>query len=268
MVAIFSIKPVPVFNIKPTAVRCIAAWLTLIVAAICAAGSVQAHPMPDTQIFVARNAQGITFVIRIPMDDVRLALPSGDAQALSPDIAKTGVLSGQDIRILRRYMTEHMALLVNGQMLPLAIHGIEIARDHDADVGDYTQLVVDAQASLTRPVSAALAYDAVIHRIANHRAIVRKEDGTIMGVIRYSLADKKVAPLPLAGLSETAENGAKGASATQTGPSIQKTGSARADGRNSDGWTWPSSWPAPSVIVGVVIVLLISGGYMVAWRKR
>jgi hypothetical protein len=49
-----------------------------------------------------------------------------------------------------------------------------------------------------------LSYDAIMHRVANHRAFVSGARGGSLGVIWYKLATKTVEPLPLAPQPATA----------------------------------------------------------------
>ncbi|MEZ5743213.1 MAG: hypothetical protein R3D89_05645 [Sphingomonadaceae bacterium] len=155
------------------------------------AAPLQAHPMPDTEITVGRNAQTLNLVIKLPMSELMLALPPHyprDAKALI----------GSNQRDLRAYFAAHTRLLAHGgRTVPVTIGSIRLNREHDPDVGNYAELEVRATARIAGHVPLSLVYDGVLHRVANHRAIVRDRAGRLLGVIRFSLAAKAATPLPL-----------------------------------------------------------------------
>lgn len=158
-----------------------------------AVDTLHAHPMPDTEITVARAAQVVNLTIRVPMSDLLAALP--------PRVSRNPrTLLGGGQRELRAYFAAHTRLVTRqGATLPITIGAVRMHRERDPSVGDYAELEVMAAARIGRDVSLSLAYDGVLHRIANHRASVRDGNGRLIGVIRYSLAAKRAAALPLSG---------------------------------------------------------------------
>lgn len=175
----------------------------MLLAAVMMPVAAGAHPMPDSEIIVARGPTRVDFTIRVPMDDLLLAMKDDpaaaglprDADALLAQEQAGGGKDGQGV--LKAYLAGHMALEVDGKHSPLTIDAVRRVSDSDADVGHYSELEVAAHGDVAGNIAAQLAYDLVLGRIANHRALVSEPGGTAIGVIRYSLADKKAEALSL-----------------------------------------------------------------------
>jgi len=163
----------------------------LYVIPLLASARVLAHPMPDTEIVVGRDATTVALDIRLPFHDLLLASPPG-----LPRDARTLLAGNQPS--LRSYFAAHTRLLGPADRpVPVTIGTIRLHQDHGADVGAYAELEVRAVARVDAHVRIRLAYDAILHRIANHRALVRDHRGRPIGTIRYSLASRRASPLAL-----------------------------------------------------------------------
>ncbi len=147
--------------------------------------------MPDTQITVSRSADRIALRIRVPAADLRLALPQ-------PTPRDAGQLIAKHRALLLRYFTAHMRLVKRGnQSVPIRFESIRIHADHDHHVGQFAQIEFRGSARVAATTQLRLNYDAILHRVANHRARVTDATGRPIGTIRYSLATKRANPLPL-----------------------------------------------------------------------
>lgn len=154
-------------------------------------GAALAHPMPDTQIIVARSVDRVRLTIEVPLEDLRLALAGGS-------LPTPFALDGDTERRLRAYFAEHTRLTTGAEIaLGATIDAIRLARHRDHDVGLYEELEIVASAPAKPTDALMLHYDGVLHQVANHRAIVNDTRGRRIGVIRYSLARKRTAPLAL-----------------------------------------------------------------------
>lgn len=147
--------------------------------------------MPDTEIVVERTAEELRLTIRAPLSDLALAMPLAGLDA-------DDRLDPQERAALEAYVKRHAALRsVEGTTYPIAIDAIAIVATRHSDVGNYRELDLRASSSVggTKPLT--LAYDGIIHRIANHRALVSSASGRPYGVIRYSLAVQDTNPVTL-----------------------------------------------------------------------
>lgn len=156
----------------------------LAVAALSQGVPVMAHPMPNSEVTVARGAQTVNLVIRVPLPELMLALP-----LQSPRDAKS--LLSDDQRALQSYFAAHTRLLtMRGAAIPVTIGSIRLHQERNPDVGNYAELEVAASARIGGSARLSLAYDGVVHRIANHRVMVRDLAGRPLGTVRYNLSTK------------------------------------------------------------------------------
>lgn len=147
--------------------------------------------MPDTQITVARNARALAFIAQVPLSELLLTLPPE-----MPNDAR--LLLGNNMSVLRAYFVRHVHLSTgDGVRVPLAIRSIRLNRERDANVGSYAELQVTITALIGGQVPVSLAYDAVLHRVANHRALVTDSSGRSIGTVRYRLRTKSATPIGL-----------------------------------------------------------------------
>lgn len=161
-----------------------------------------AHPMPNTEIAISIGAGSAVFEIAIPEPELRLALP--------PAWGRTGDLLAEPQRTqLARYFDAHFAVLTDtGVAVPHVIQSISRWQAGTPDVGEYQELrvriVVPATAGFD-PRSFSLRYDAVIHQVPNHFALVYldRDFGTgrishalpvEVGVIRYDFRNDRIPP--------------------------------------------------------------------------
>lgn len=165
-----------------------------------------AHPMPNTVILVSLDDAGLTLDIAVPMPELLLALPSSFAKDAE-------LLGGPQQPLLASYFRTHLAILSSdGTAQRFAIESFDLSSAADDGVGRYQELRLRVRVPGTQtfnPRNFTLAYDAVIHQVPNHYALVQvsqdfrtgllpSERATELGVIRLDFARNKTAPLPIA----------------------------------------------------------------------
>ena len=164
--------------------------------ALLVALSATAHPMPNTEILVSIDDSGAAFEIAVPAPELRLALPREwprDADLLV-EPRRSMVL---------RYFSEHFAVQSgDGPVARPQVDSITSWRASDPDVGEYEEIRLRLHVPAGNgfdPGSFELHYDAVIHQVPNHFALVRIDQGTpearegelrsvSLGAIRYDFA--------------------------------------------------------------------------------
>jgi hypothetical protein len=157
--------------------------------------NIYAHPMPNSEISIRLDETIITLEIKLPVPELVLALP------------KTVEVTDKNIE---SYFREHLKILSkDGVSQDYKIASLKIEKSVDEFVGEYRELnllvEVDVNAEFN-PRDFRLEYDAVIHQVPNHFAIVKitqdfnngilsEEKAVAVGVIRYDFANNKVPPI-------------------------------------------------------------------------
>lgn len=176
---------------SPHARRRTSALLGALLALFSAA--VVAHPMPNTEIAISPGAGSVVFDIAIPEPELRLALPLS--------LRRSGDLLVEPQRsALTRYFDEHFSVLTPpGAKVPHVIESLSRWEGQNPDVGKYQELRVRIAVPGTvgfDPRRFSLRYDAVIHQVPNHFALVfldrdfdngriTNDEPVEVGVIRY-----------------------------------------------------------------------------------
>lgn len=165
-------------------------------------GLLPAHPMPNTEIAISVGAGGATFDIAIPEPELRLALP--------PEWGQEGDLLAEPRRTqMSRYFEEHFAVHTSaGEVVPHQVQSFTRWTTQTAEVGEYQELRIRIAVPATadfNPHRFTLHYDAVIHQVPNHYALVYLDrdfrTGRIskalpmeVGVIRYDFRNDRIPP--------------------------------------------------------------------------
>jgi len=164
----------------------------VVIAALLLAGStaIAAHPMPNTDIAIRLGDTTIFVEIRVPLPELSLALANV-----------------QDREAVKAYFRKHMRFVsaTHGPQ-PYEIDDVQFTAANDRFVGRYQELSLNIHVPVTsgfNPRSFWLAYDAVIHQVPTHFALVKivqdfdagviVKDVTI-GAIRADITDSKVRP--------------------------------------------------------------------------
>lgn len=182
--------------------RLAAAFLWFVLAVFMVADAA-AHPMPNSVIAVTIGGRSIALEIAIPAPELLLAM-TGDAHR------DASAFIEQEPEKLRNYINAHLAVLSrSGEILPQTISAVGLNSASDANVGAYQEFRFKVE--VTAPAGFdtrdfLLKYDAVIHQIPNHFALVKiardfrsglvgAEQPVELGVIRYDFTAAAVPPL-------------------------------------------------------------------------
>lgn len=161
-----------------------------------------AHPMPGTTVLLDVGETAIT---------AELSIPTGSlAEASGIDVDLRTRLSAEDSAGLASYVRGHLRPATDGVPWTVQISDMQLDYADRTATGSYKELVVHAV--LTPPTGVdmrrfVLGYDAVIHRVATHIAIVsvRQDwragqvdagnDARQVGVVRMDAESRTVPPL-------------------------------------------------------------------------
>lgn len=177
-----------------------------------------AHPMPNSLIAVTIGDDGATFDVAVPVPDLRLALPASwpnDADLLA-DPWRSQVAS---------YFSDHAVVsTAGGPAQHLVVQSLAIWDASDAAVGAYQELhirmFVPASGAFT-PRRFTLTYDAIIHQVPTHFAIVEivqdfragllpGAGSTPIGAIRFDFARRDTPPIEIAAAASSVWRGTAG----------------------------------------------------------
>jgi HupE / UreJ protein len=156
------------------------------------ATSISAHPMPNTDIAIRLGEKTIFAEIRVPVPELSLALSNVE----DPDAVKA-------------YFRKHMRFVSTTSVdQPYEIDDLQVSAANDQFVGRYQELSLNIRVPVTsgfNPRSFWLEYDAVIHQVPTHFALVKVvqdfDAGVVgegkevtIGAIRSDITDSKVRP--------------------------------------------------------------------------
>lgn len=174
-----------------------------------------AHPMPNSEISISLGAASAAFEIAIPEPELLLALPQS--------WGRTGDLLAEPQRsALAQYFNAHFSVrTTSGVVVPHVIESITRWQAQSLDVGNYEELrvrIVAPAASGFDPHRFSLHYDAVIHQVPNHFALVyldrdfhagriTREQPVEVGLIRYDFSHDVTPPFEVALASGTVWRG-------------------------------------------------------------
>lgn len=148
--------------------------------------STQAHPASQSQIAISRDYQQVKLLLTLPLDQLAIALPQAGQWQYQ---------ASPDFHGLAEYLDQHMSLSQAGERLTTVIREIAIARSQE--VKDEFEVKVAVSATLTSSDNRELllTYDAIQHKVINHRTVVTLVndiyrgtmfDGPVLlGVLRY-----------------------------------------------------------------------------------
>lgn len=163
-----------------------------------------AHPMPSSVVLLSVHERRVEAEVQIPLSELSLALhedlQGGGAEAVVRERGDA----------LRDYLTEHVrALTPGGQPWTVRVGDLSVSGAEQTATGPYQELV--AHLTLTPPAGASaraftLRYDAVIHQVVTHSALVSvredwaagvtpEQEPAQVGVIRTDTVDGSVPPL-------------------------------------------------------------------------
>ncbi len=167
------VSRVPAFIHHSLAVILIAMFLIalFLIAMFANIASVAAHALPDSVLVFSEQNNKLALSIKIPTED--LVIANGTLAPLSELSANDKISTPLKAQI-SDYVAQHLKLQNNGAKLPLTVEGVSVESAHHEDVGTYTLLSLSLYAPIRRTelVDLTLHYDAVMHEVRNHRAMV------------------------------------------------------------------------------------------------
>ena len=176
--------------------------LCLVFASLWLSGLALAHPMANTVVLLDVHERTVQAEVQIPLSQLGLALKEdlmGDSAAL---------LAAYGARF-RAYLPEHVQPLTpDGEPWAVRVDDLNVRGAEQTATGPYQELV--ARMTFTPPAGAdartfTLRYDAVVHQVVTHRALVSvrqdwatgvvAEHPAEVGVVRLNPVDGSIAPL-------------------------------------------------------------------------
>lgn len=145
-----------------------------------------AHPASQSLIAISRDYQQVKLMLTLPLDQLAIALPQAGQWQYQ---------ASPDFNGLAEYLNQHMSLSQSGERLNIKIDGIALTRSRE--ISDEYEVGVALSARLTASDNSelVLAYNAIQHKVINHRTVVTLVndihqntifDGPILlGVLRY-----------------------------------------------------------------------------------
>ncbi|MFN7982679.1 MAG: hypothetical protein U0Q11_12535 [Vicinamibacterales bacterium] len=149
---------------------------------LCCVGTATAHPMPNTVIEIAHTRSGMRLDIALPESDLTLAMSQSHEAPSGTDASSRAAIEA--------YLRRHLTVRSTSDMsYPYTIDAVSRLEAVDDNVGRYSEirvsLVVPTRDGLN-PRDFTLAYDAVIHQIPNHLAVVQFVDDFRNGILQGS----------------------------------------------------------------------------------
>jgi len=154
-----------------------------------------AHPMPASVVKLSVLEKSIKGEAKMPLPELESAIGKS--------------INGIDNAFFRQYFTAHIRAVTNGKYWHTTIGSLSVAATQDSTVGKYQQVIV--QFTLTPDDVNDLRqftfdYDAIIHQVVTHKALVlveqdwqngiqTEESARQIGIIKLDVPTGKVIPL-------------------------------------------------------------------------
>ena len=176
---------------------------------------IHAHPMPNTEIGIGLDDASVRLEVKIPVPELLLAFPKSE-----PITAENLLTDSRGF--VENYFREHLKILSkDGVEQPYDIKSLAIAKSTDEFVGEYQEFVLRIETRVREgftPHDFVLQYDAVIHQVPNHFALVKitsdfnngitgEEKAVEVGAIRYDFPTQKVPPFVIGTANKGKLNG-------------------------------------------------------------
>lgn len=147
-------------------------------------GALSAHPMPNSVISIAHQDNGLTLDVAVPESELTLAMNASHEVASATATATPAVIDA--------YLRRHLSIRSSdGVLYPYTIANLSRVETVDENVGTYSELHVTIGVPAARGFDSrdfTLAYDAVMHQIPNHVAVVQIVDDFRNGILPDSPA--------------------------------------------------------------------------------
>ncbi len=174
-----------------------AARILLLCLSVLVSFATHAHPASQSQIAISRDYQQLKLMLTLPLDQLAIALlQAGQWQ----------YQASPDFHGLAEYLNQHMSLSQSGERLNVAIGGIALNRSQEVSDEYEVNVVLSASLYTTVHSELVLAYNAIQHKVINHRTVVTLVndihqntvfDGPVLlGVLRYKHTNITIAASP------------------------------------------------------------------------
>jgi len=134
-----------------------------------------AHSLPGSVLKFSQfpeNNQHVDLTLSFALDDLLIASPAFE-KIQSYDINED--LNLKDFRLLEEYLNQHLQLYKDTERLSLTLKHVALELAFHEDIGEYIVLVSTLssdKAIYGDVLPLTLQYDAIMHEIRNHRAMV------------------------------------------------------------------------------------------------
>ncbi len=146
-----------------------ALWLALFLT-VGNINTVRAHALPGSVLTFSSNDDGIGLAISLPFED--LVIADGSLSRIEGHPFGTP-LDNEDLSALARYFKDHLSVQKNQTELAYEVEYATLQQAYDEHIGHYSLMNLSAKLdSITAPETLTFIYDAVMHEVRNHRAIV------------------------------------------------------------------------------------------------
>jgi hypothetical protein len=151
-------------------------------------GGALAHALPGS-LLQFQQKSGLQLTVQFPLQDLIIAAP----ELAALDMAKPNQPLPQDMAgLLARYLGDHLSLAQGETPLALTLTEAHLQPTDDDHLGHFILVVSqwDVANAAAKPASFTLKYDAVMHEVRNHRAIVQwlAQEGTAQFVTNFGLS--------------------------------------------------------------------------------
>jgi hypothetical protein len=159
--------------------------------------------MPNTDISIRLDDKVVNLEIKIPVPEFVLALPK-------PQSVTAENITTNSREKVEDYFQEHLKILSkNNAAQAYKITSLKVEKASDKFVGDYQEMILTIEVPVQddfNPRDFLIDYDAVIHQVPNHFALVKitqdfnngvftEDKAVTVGVIRYDFSNNSVPPL-------------------------------------------------------------------------
>ncbi len=130
---------------------------------------VSAHPMPNSTVLIDLNTEGGELEIQLPLNELELAFGHDVNKKFDNLVARLGA-------DLEKYLLSHIKITSNdNHPWTIALKNMSVQSIAQSNSGPYSELIV--QFAITPPEGANprsfnLYYDAIIHQVSTHEALI------------------------------------------------------------------------------------------------
>lgn len=169
------------------------AILLALFVSIHALGAANAHSLPGTVLIFSQDESQLQVTVQFALEDLVIAFP---AMASLDEASVPGDIPSTELEQLRAYFFDHIALQSNSVDVPMSLTHARLRSAENDHVGEFVQVVADLRVELPvsdKVPSLMLFYDAVMHEVRSHSAIVYWRDATddlrALADFRYNTID-------------------------------------------------------------------------------